>query len=308
MIKTYSYAKDGATKLTPHFRVREFRDKSGGDSFPLDIDLAALLERLYTRLVQDGHKVKAINIVSGHRTPASDKKAGGNGRGPHTKGTAADFNVQLESEVPGALKRSDGWFLDGKYICTALQDLGCMGIGYMGGRAVHADTRAAYTKWWGDECTGKNVADWYAYFGVPKPGAETPPNIIYQVYAKGKKWLAEITNCGDGSNGYAGWPKRAVQGVRAKLTRGHIEYRVHLRGRWLPWVKDYQDYAGLYGKDADGIQMHLVDAPGYVVEYRVAAKGKDYYPWVRDYGDGSDGYAGCYGKAFDRLQCRIVQV
>lgn len=128
------------------------------------------------------------------------------------------------------------------------------------------------------------------------------------MYAKGKKWLAEITNCGDGSNGYAGWPKRAVQGVRAKLTRGHIEYRVHLRGRWLPWVKDYQDYAGLYGKDADGIQMHLVDAPGYVVEYRVAAKGKDYYPWVRDYGEGSEGYAGCYGKAFDRLQCRIVQV
>jgi len=55
MIKTYSYAKDGATKLTPHFRVREFRDKSGGDSFPLDDYLPALLERLYTRLVQDGH-------------------------------------------------------------------------------------------------------------------------------------------------------------------------------------------------------------------------------------------------------------
>lgn len=51
MIKTYSYAKDGATKLTPHFRVREFRDKSGGDSFPLDDYLPALLERLYTRLV-----------------------------------------------------------------------------------------------------------------------------------------------------------------------------------------------------------------------------------------------------------------
>ena len=128
------------------------------------------------------------------------------------------------------------------------------------------------------------------------------------MYAKGKKWLAEITNYGDGSNGYAGWPKRAVQGVRAKVSRGHIEYRVRLRGRWLPWVKDYQNYAGLYGKDADGIQMHLVDLPGYVVEYRVAVKGKDYYPWVRDYGDGSDGYAGSFGKAFDRLQCRIVQV
>ncbi len=311
MIKTYSYAKDGATKLTPHFRVREFRDKSGGDSFPLDDYLPALLERLYTRLVQDGHKVKAINIVSSYRTPASDKEAGGNGRGPHTKGTAADFNVQLEGEVPGALKRPDGWFLDGKYICTALQDLGCMGIGFMGGRAVHADTRTVSTKWWGDECTGKNVADWYAYFGISKPGAETAPDIIYQVYAKGKKWLAEITNYGDGSNGYAGWPKRAVQGVRAKVSRGHIEIRVHIggkNGRWLPWVRDGKDYAGLYGKDADGIQMHLVDAPGYVVEYRVAAKGKDYYPWVRDYGLGSDGYAGCYGKPFDRLQCRIVKV
>ena len=26
------------------------------------------------------------------------------------------------------------------------------------------------------------------------------------------------------------------------------------------------------------------------------------------YGEGSEGYAGCYGKAFDRLQCRIVKV
>lgn len=178
MIKTYSLKRDGNTQLSPHFKVREFRDKSGGDSFPLDTDLPALLERLYIRLAQEGHKVKAINIVSGYRTPASDKKAGGNGRGPHTKGTAADFNVQLESEVPGALKRSDGWFLDGKYICTALQGLGCMGIGYMGGRAVHADTRAASTKWWGDECTGKNVADWYAYFGVPEARRRNRPRIL----------------------------------------------------------------------------------------------------------------------------------
>ena len=59
---------------------------------------------------------------------------------------------------------------------------------------------------------------------------------------------------------------------------------------------------------ADGLQMRLVDLPGYAVEYRVAVIGRDYYPWVRDYGEGSEGYAGCYGKAFDRLQCRIVKV
>ena len=106
---------------------------------------------------------------------------------------------------------------------------------------------------------------------------------IYQVYAKGKKWLAEITNYGDGSNGYAGWPKRAIQGVRAKLTQGHIEIRVHIggkNGRWLPWVRDGKDYAGLYGKDADGIQMHLVDAPGYVCLLYTSGQGRH----VQDYG------------------------
>lgn len=309
MIKTYSYKRDGATKLTPHFRVREFRDKSGGDILLLDTSLPEMLEKLYSKLVQDGHKVKAINIVSGYRTKASDKAVGGNGNGRHTKGMAADFNVQLAGEVPGALKRSDGWYLDGKYICTALQDLDCMGIGYMGGRAVHADTRDTSAKWWGDECTGKNVTDWYAYFGLSKPNAT--PDIIYQVYTAADKWLAKITNYGTGSLGYAGYPNRPIQGVRAELTRGDIEYRVHIgggNGRWLPWVKDTQDYAGLYGKDADGIQMRLVDLPGYAVEYRVAVIGRDYYPWVRDYGEGSEGYAGSFGKAFDRLQCRIVQV
>lgn len=42
MIKTYSLKRDGNTQLSPHFKVREFRDKSGGDSFPLDTDLPGL--------------------------------------------------------------------------------------------------------------------------------------------------------------------------------------------------------------------------------------------------------------------------
>ena len=68
-----------------------------------------------------------------------------------------------------------------------------------------------------------------------------------------------------------------------------------------------RDYAGLYGKDADGLQMRLVGLPDCAVEYRVAAVGREYYPWVRDYGEGSEGYAGSFGKPFDRLQCRVVK-
>ena len=54
--------------------------------------------------------------------------------------------------------------------------------------------------------------------------------------------------------------------------------------------------------------MHLVGLEGYAVEYRVAVIGKDYYSWVRDYGKGSNGYAGSFGKPFDRLQCRVIKV
>ena len=93
MIKTYSYKRDGATKLTPHFRVREFRDKSGGDILLLDTSLPEMLEKLYSKLVQDGHKVKAINIVSGYRTKASDKAVGGNGNGRHTKDVYKRQNI-----------------------------------------------------------------------------------------------------------------------------------------------------------------------------------------------------------------------
>ena len=200
------------------------------------------------------------------------------------------------------------------YTSLAAEDVGFTGIGWNVGSAVsraavHVDTRESPYRF--DEEDGNRMVkgnSWYVYFGVNKPVPPgEAPDILYQVYTAANKWLAEITNYGAGSLGYAGFPNRPVQGVRARLSRGSIEYRVHLRGRWLPWVKDTQDYAGLYGKDADGLQMRLVGLPDCAVEYRVAAVGREYYPWVRDYGEGSDGYAGSFGKPFDRLQCRVVK-
>ena len=53
-----------------------------------------------------------------------------------------------------------------------------------------------------------------------------------------------------------------------------------------------------------GADRHIVHHPA---QHRVAAVGREYYPWVRDYGEGSEGYAGSFGKPFDRLQCRVVK-
>jgi len=48
-IQTYSLKKDGATKLSPHFRVREFASPDS-DTVKIDPKLIAILERLYDYL------------------------------------------------------------------------------------------------------------------------------------------------------------------------------------------------------------------------------------------------------------------
>lgn len=293
MVHTYSLKKDGSTQLSPHFKVREFAEP-GNDNILIDDTLIDQLEALYARL-----DCTKIIITSGYRTDAKASR--------HAEGRAADINcwhMENGKEVR----------YQGKPILLAAEDVGFTGIGWNVGSAVsraavHVDTRESPYRF--DEEDGNRMVkgnSWYVYFGVNKPVPPgEAPDILYQVYTAANKWLAEITNYGAGSLGYAGYPNRPVQGVRARLSRGSIEYRVHLRGRWLPWVKDTQDYAGLYGKDADGLQMRLVGLPDCAVEYRVAAVGREYYPWVRDYGEGSEGYAGSFGKPFDRLQCRVVK-
>lgn len=297
MVKTYSLKQDGATSLSPHFQVREFA-ASGSDTVLVDEELVEGLEKLFDRL-----DCSKIVITSGYRPTESGSQ--------HALGKAADINcwhMENGKEVR----------YQGREILLAAEDVGFRGIGWVAGSAasraaVHLDTRPGTYRF--DEANGNRMVkdnSWYAYFGVDKPetDAADPPDILYQVYAVGKKWLTEVVNYGDGGEGYAGWPKCAVQGIRARLSRGSVEYRVHIggkSGRWLPWVRDYQDYAGLYGTNADGVQMRLVGLDGYAVEYRVAAVGRNYYAWVRDAGDGSDGYAGSFGKAFDKLQCRIVR-
>lgn len=144
---------------------------------------------------------------------------------------------------------------------------------------------------------------------------QTAPDVIYAAhYAKGK-WLSDVKNYNEkNSSGYAGLIRRPIDGIRARLTRGHIVYRVHtVGGKYLAWVRDLDakqnGFAGIYGRNIDGVQMYLEDLPEYAVEYRVAPIGKDYLPWVRNCKENDpSGYAGIYGSAIDRVQIRIVRV
>ena len=146
-VKTYSKARDGATKLSLHFRVREFASPDS-DTVKIDPKLIEILERLYDYL-----GCSKIIITSGYRTAAHDRAVGGNGRGYHVKGRAADVNCW----------RGDSR-IHGSEICCALQELGWThGIGWIAGHAVHVDTRT--TRYWFDEQNGcRSIGDdWYAY-------------------------------------------------------------------------------------------------------------------------------------------------
>ena len=133
------------------------------------------------------------------------------------------------------------------------------------------------------------------------------PDIYYQVFAKGR-WLPYVKNLGD----YAGLSGSPIFGMRCKVSKGHIRYRVHLiGGGWLPWVTDLEDFAGSgrLTSQIDCVQMELVGLSGYTVKYRVKCAARAaYLPYVTgwNYKD-SNGYAGIYGAAIDRLQAIIVK-
>lgn len=311
MVQTFSLKKDGNTQLTTHFKVREFRCQDGTDKILIDSDLPLLLEKLYTSLQHNGYDMIGIYINSGYRTPSHDKAVGGSGKGQHVEGKAADINVRVKNESSHTDNRNGVIYVNADYLACLLQELGCLGIGYMGGIAVHCDTRA--NKWWGDERTGNdNVKDWWDYFGFTnekpnKPVEEPAPDIRYQVYCSGSGWLPAVKNYGDGSNGYAGIYGRSISGLLAWLSSGSVRYRFHIKNRWLPWVTDKSDYAGILGTQADGLQMTLINMPEYSIQYRVADKNGKYWSWVTDYGNGSEGYAGSFGMPFTGVQCRIVK-
>lgn len=131
----------GNVYLSDHFQVKEFISRSGNRIYSSDVKihskLIRVLEALYTKL-----DCSSIIITSGYRTPAHDLAVGGDGKGQHTLGRAADIICYDKNKKP----------IDAKKVCCTLEDMGGIwGIGYISPTAVHVDTRDRDKKWWGDE-------------------------------------------------------------------------------------------------------------------------------------------------------------
>ncbi len=86
-VKTYSVKKDGSTKLSANFTVREFACKDGSDAVKIDLDNVAVLQK-----IRD-HFGKSVHINSAYRTVAYNARIGGVKDSNHTKGMAADIVV-----------------------------------------------------------------------------------------------------------------------------------------------------------------------------------------------------------------------
>lgn len=130
------------------------------------------------------------------------------------------------------------------------------------------------------------------------------PDIVYRVYTN--KWLPEVKNNTD----YAGLENLPIKGVMIKLSNGDkIKYRVHLKnGNWLGWVDGYSTndynngYAGNLKSEIDAIE---IKCDKWDIRYKVSttSNGTAYYSEVAD---SQNDYAGVFGRAIDKLMCRIV--
>lgn len=185
-IKTYSYKKDGATFLSPHFQVKEFVSMSSNgkiysDIVKIDTDLVDMLEKLYD-ILGCGNK-GSIVINSGYRTPEHDRAVGGSGSGKHVDGVAADI-----------VCRANGKIINAKIVCCVASEL-FGGVANISKRyeAVHVDTRIG-SKYWGDEILGyssiwkynSKYTDFYKYFNITKDEVDKYRTDVKKKYNDGR--------------------------------------------------------------------------------------------------------------------------
>ena len=133
-IKQYSLAKDGAKRLSPAFKVREFRCRDGSDVVMIDQTLVVLLQAIRE------HFGKAVTITSGYRTGTHNTAVGGSKSSQHLLGRAADIRVQgvsVEDVAAYAESLMPDWGGVGRYPVKAGRATGW----------VHVDTRADKARW-----------------------------------------------------------------------------------------------------------------------------------------------------------------
>ena len=127
IVKAYSKKKEGNILLAPNFKAKEFACKDGSDVIFIAPALVDILQNIRN------HYGKAVNINSGYRAPAYNKKVGGATYSQHLYGTAAD--IRITGVKPKDLAA---------YIETLMPNKGGIGI-YK--NFVHVDVREIKSRW-----------------------------------------------------------------------------------------------------------------------------------------------------------------
>lgn len=161
----------------------------------------------------------------------------------------------------------------------------------------------------GKNCPHRILADfgWVNFIDLVKnylKSNEDKISVSYQVWDDVRNaWLAEVLDLND----YAGILGHDVCAVYAKLNRGNIFYKVHIKGgKWLPEVKNREDYAGLFNRPIDALMMRT--DTGRKIKYAVHLRQTNrWLPYVSGYDekDANNGYAGILGKEIDAIRIYI---
>ena len=128
-VRVYSGSRDGAVRLAPHFRVKEFACSDGTDTVFVSPELVEVLEKLRS------HFGRPVRVLSGYRTEAKNRAVGGAAYSRHKYGMAADISVEGVTPSTAAA-----------YAETLLPDRGGIGV-Y--GTFVHVDVRSVRSRWTG---------------------------------------------------------------------------------------------------------------------------------------------------------------
>ena len=167
MIGVFSKAKDGNTRLSESFRVKEFACKDGSDTVKIDTGLVAQLQRIRN------WAGTSVIISSGYRTPSHNAKIGGSPKSKHLSGMAADIYVKNRAKTVTEIARF-------------AEAIGCTGIERNEDSSyVHIDTRTVKYFW--RRSGGRNI-------NVPTFGGECPfyePTLtVYKAgHGDGVRWL-----------------------------------------------------------------------------------------------------------------------
>lgn len=132
MVKEYSLARDGETKISDNFKVKEFRCKDGSDKILIDTDFV----KNKLQLIRS-HFGRPVTINSAYRTESYNKKVGGAKSSYHMKGQA--FDIVVSGHTPLEVARF-------------AESIGVNGI-IQYNTFVHVDSRS--TRYWARNDNGK---------------------------------------------------------------------------------------------------------------------------------------------------------